>query len=340
MRNRYSSKKKLGVLVSSLALAAVTAMAGVTGTAAWFTATRRVTATVSAFTAVNPSGNLTITASSGIGTAVTSGTTTVTAATPSGATSANTLTDASYDITNHELYSDYVSESNAATAFEDVSSHLTLSTISGDNTATYQSAGTISGNSYFYAFTWSYTFSMASDNSGKDSYVFFDPANSTIPDTTDIAEGFRIAIDSTTAGATAFDEGASGQSDGHAMIFSKASVTEGNNYIIATTGTTVSYADVTKYYAADGTTVYRDGLALDTVDGYGNYLGTINASTSITVFFLPGSKERIRMLSTLMPIRVLLQPYPSIVQLPNTNLLFSSDSCGISPIRRCRFLSD
>lgn len=284
MRNRYSSKKKLGVLVSSLALVAVTAMAGVTGTAAWFTATRRVTATVSTFTAVNPSGNLTITASSGIGTAVTSGTTTVTAATPSAATSANALTDASYDITNHKLYSDYVSEDGSPTAFEDVSSHLTLSTTSDENTATYKSAGTISGNSYFYAFTWSYTFSLTSDNSGKDSYVFFDPNSSTIPDTTNIAEGFRIAIDSTTAGATAFGGGATGQADGRAMIFSKASVTAGDNYITATTGTTGSYTNVTKYYGADNTALVADGLSLDDAKAKPNYLGKINATTTITVF--------------------------------------------------------
>ena len=68
MRNRYSSKKKLGVLVSSLALVAVTAMAGVTGTAAWFTATRSQQVTAGTFTAYDPNGALTITAKEGQGT--------------------------------------------------------------------------------------------------------------------------------------------------------------------------------------------------------------------------------------------------------------------------------
>lgn len=303
MRERYSSKKKLGVLVSSLALVAVTAMAGVTGTAAWFTATRAKSVSTTTFTAVNPNGSLEITAAPGIGTAVADESTTVKPAQNNSVD--NVLTDASYDILNHKLYSDYVTESTndstsgAPTAFEDVSDHLKLSTTTSENTAAYQAAGTISSTkaSYFYAFTWSYNISLPNDNSGKNSYVYFDPSKSSVTATTgntNILPGFRLAIDSTTAGATAFGGGVAGQTDGHAMIFSQNAVTGTENYIASTTGTKHSYAGVssgdnrydavTKYKAGDESTLHGDGEEYNTAKAYGNYLGQISSSNkSITV---------------------------------------------------------
>ena len=273
-----NSKKRVGVLVVSLSLVAITAMAGVTGTAAWFTATRTKSVSTSTFTAVNPNGSLEITATPGIGTAVAEKSTTVTPAQNNSVD--NVLTDASYDILNHKLYSDHVAESEndstsgAPTAFEDVSDHLKLSTTSSKNTAAYQAAGTISSTnaSYFYAFTWSYTISLPNDNSGKNNYVYFDPSKSSVTATTgntNILPGFRLAIDTTTNGVTAFGGGVTGQADGHAMIFSQSAVTGSENYITSTTGAKHSYARVTtgdgkyaavtKYKAGDESTLHGDG---------------------------------------------------------------------------------
>lgn len=293
--NKNKNFRKSAIVIPALALMVLTAAAGTTGAVAWFTATRSVNANVSEFTAVNPSGNLALSATAGVGTAVSSSdNTTVTPATNKDNKS-NVLTDASYDLKNHKLYSDYVSEDGAPTTFEDVTaSKLTMTSAVSDPSA--YAAGTLADKtSYYYAFSWSYTISLNANNTGKDTFLFFDPKNSTVTGaSSEILPGFRLAIDTTTDGATAYQTGAKGQTDGHKMILSSATVVEGKNFITSTDGANGSYGSsddtftgCTKYVAGQSLDLYSDGLPSETATGYGNYLGKFaaNAATaSITVY--------------------------------------------------------
>ena len=207
MRERYSSKKKLGVLVSSLALVAVTAMAGVTGTAAWFTASRVKTVTASEFTAYDSNSTLEITASNEAGTTVSSSTAaTVTPTTTNGFS--DVLTDASYDVANKILVSDIVAdEGNEPAGYEAVVDRTTthtgvLSEIDGDSSkylGNYNSNKvTSTGAKIFYAMTWTYKVTYTFSNATDKVALFLYPNGSTLSekDAKSTFNGFRLSLDS------------------------------------------------------------------------------------------------------------------------------------------------
>ena len=218
MRNRYSSKKKLGVLVSSLALVAVTAMAGVTGTAAWFTANRAKTVTAGTFTAYSPSDSLTIKADALQGTYATGNDSNVSVKDGAGGTE-NYLRDASFDASvagtdpNAKkavgtLYRANVDDSDNSAASATVNSYSVV------NANDYDTGSSVKVGSethkVYYAVSWTYKFTCANPNA-NGSALFFDPANSQFGGSTaTISKGFRIAMNNYTAfgsGATVKDNG-------------------------------------------------------------------------------------------------------------------------------------
>ena len=204
MRERYSSKKKLGVLVSSLALVAVTAMAGVTGTAAWFTANRVATATTSSFTAYAPNSMLKIQATAGQGTTTTDNTDASQATSEStvNVTSndvQNYLRDASFDATTGTLYranvdDSYSSATNSATS----ATVKSYSVVSDYDTGSSVKVGSETHKLY-YAVSWTFKFTYANPNT-NGSVLFFDltsafaNGNAEGKTLSGIEQGFRIAF--------------------------------------------------------------------------------------------------------------------------------------------------
>ncbi len=165
--------KKSAVVIPALARIAVTAAASVSGTVAWFTANRAVSATASTFTAYDDNGSLQITAAAGKGTNVTNG---------KDVSVLGVLTDASFDFTN--VWTDVRDDDgNAPTAFEKVTdaSYKTGSTNKEDKEV-------------YYAVDWTYTISLTSKT--KDNVDLFFDLSSTFTGRAadDTSNGFRIAM--------------------------------------------------------------------------------------------------------------------------------------------------
>ena len=292
MRESYkNSKKRVPVLAASLALTAVTAMAGVTGTAAWFTANRAATATASTFTAYAPNSSLTIKAE-GItkkGTYATGNDSTVYV--KNGADGKdNYLRDASYDasyaagdgtVATGKLWKAKINEENAnatPTGFEAVS----------DDESDYDSGAKVTVNSVtheiYYAVSWTYTFTV-SNPSSNGTALFFDYTNSSFGSTTrDISKGFRIAMNNYVAGSTA----TSGSSDKAAAVKAKGYLVWANDRNQDAVKTHVngvasdaSSATYTSLFGNDArTTLPNDGVSSVTATALPEYIGTFNASSN------------------------------------------------------------
>lgn len=165
--------KKSAVVIPALARIAVTAAASVSGTVAWFTANRAVSATASKFTAYDDNGSLQITAVAGKGTTVTNG---------KDVSVVGVLTDASFDFAN--VWTDVRDDDgNAPTAFEKVTD------------ANYKTGSTNKEDKeVYYAVDWTYTISLTSKT--KDNVDLFFDLSSTFTGRAadDTSNGFRIAM--------------------------------------------------------------------------------------------------------------------------------------------------
>ena len=284
MRNRYSSKKKLGVLVSSLALVAVTAMAGVTGTAAWFTANRTNSATASTFTAKAPNGNLTITAQ-GIankGTTVGEGQDETTKKTvlvkdnTNTGTLVNYLRDASFDATTGTLYRANIDDSySSATNSSTNATVKSYSVVTDYDTGSSVSVGSETHKLY-YAVSWTFTFSYSNPNT-HGSALFFDPANSNFGiNSAQISKGFRIAMNNYTA------SGATVNASDY-LVWANGTV---KTHVSGSTSEDTATYDDANFVSAGQTSYDRsyDGIEKTTAEGKRDYIGTFKASSdAITV---------------------------------------------------------
>ena len=167
--------KKSAVVIPALARIAVTAAASVSGTVAWFTANRAVSATASTFTAYDDNGSLAITAAPGKGTTVKDNKDVLVS---------GDLTDASFDFTH--VWTDVRDDDgNAPTAFKQVTD------------ASYKTGSTNKANKeVYYAVDWTYTITLTSKT--KDNVDLFFDLSSTFEgratDDTDTSNGFRIAM--------------------------------------------------------------------------------------------------------------------------------------------------
>ena len=288
MRNRDSSKKKLGVLVSSLALVAVTAMAGVTGTAAWFTANRAKTVTAGTFTAYSPSDSLTIKADALQGTRVSDADKAIKAETGNDTTNVKSvLRDASYDAKGGKLYRAFVDTENTDdTKQPTVTGYEAVASTSYDTgyTVTETKEKATQGAKIYWALSWKYTFSYSNPNSTYGSALFFDRKASTFSDTTTaIAKGFRIAFNV--------------EKGGYFTWTNDAELIEGKSLDIATPATT--FKEHTYIGEKDGNSLgevnyeankllttdtnykrYDDGMDADTAAANPEYIGTFTKATS------------------------------------------------------------
>lgn len=165
--------KKSAVVIPALARIAVTAAASVSGTVAWFTANRAVSATASTFTAYDDNGSLEITATAGKGTTVTN---------KKDVSVRGVLTDASFDFAN--VWTDVRNDDGEApTAFKQVTD------------ANYKTGSTNKEDKeVYYAVDWTYTITLTSKT--KDNVDLFFDLSSTFTgrEADDTSNGFRIAM--------------------------------------------------------------------------------------------------------------------------------------------------
>ncbi len=199
MKNKF---KKSKIIVPALALITATTVASVTGTVAWFTATRSVTITGNKFVATKLESKLNVTLTEGVGTTVDSSNGTVSM----GAN--DKLTHGSYNakiISPTEQGNLYVAK--VSDDGESVESFIDLGTEATAKTQTASSssnnwiarADTTKGNVY-YGVSWTMTFSLESATTNQTDYLLFDVAGSSFTNkattTTDptTMPGFRIAF--------------------------------------------------------------------------------------------------------------------------------------------------
>jgi len=164
--------KKSKVIVPALGILVLSTAAAVSGTVAWFSATKNVSVSGSNFVAVNPSGGLSYIVTGG------ANTTTDTDKQQVIVDSTKSFRDASVNVTSGALkvYSASVDSSGTVSAYKEVS-----------------------GESYpydtktFYAATWAIAFT----SSGSESYnfdLYFDGSGSTFSDTSTFGKCFRVAF--------------------------------------------------------------------------------------------------------------------------------------------------
>ena len=188
MKNKF---KKSKIIVPALALITATTAASVTGTVAWFTATRSVEVTASQFVATKLESKLNVSCKEGVGTTATN-----TAVTVDGK-----LTHGSYNAKADKTGSLYVAElSDAAviTGYTDLGTEETAVTKGATTTEVSWLARTTDDGKIWYGVSWKMSFTLDTATSGQTDYLCFDPSSSKFEDksgkTTTTAPGIRIAM--------------------------------------------------------------------------------------------------------------------------------------------------
>ena len=186
--------KKSAVVIPALARIAVTAAASVSGTVAWFTAAKTVTATAGQFQASYNDGNLSVKATSWMAKTNKLGSPTLnqtilsipTQGKDVAVTEGATFTDASYDLATDTLYSDVVKDDGSAPdQFE------SKGTSAEDNNQWVSDPA----NKVVYGVVWNYTFTYKFGADIANKYdLMFSPSKSSLTDRTDAGAGLRIAL--------------------------------------------------------------------------------------------------------------------------------------------------
>ena len=202
MKNKF---KKSKIIVPALALITATTAASVTGTVAWFTATRAVTVTASNFVATKLESKLSVSCADGVGTTASDQTVTVNGNLTHGSYNAQAITTTAAG----NLYVAKLSDTVNSNGDYDILSYDDLGT-----EADAQKGGTtISNNkwlartvtdagkttSIYYGVSWTMTFKLDSATTGQTDYLIFDPTDSNFDTTnptsgTSTAPGIRIAL--------------------------------------------------------------------------------------------------------------------------------------------------
>ena len=165
--------KKSKIIVPALGLLLLSTAASVTGTVAWFTATKEVTVTAGEFEVSSTTGDLKVTATAKVGTTVASGTANINPATGA------KLADASV---NHNTNKAYKPVNNA----QGVAEHSKLVNAADVANADYlrQALTSPSVVNKYSVFIWEYTFEYTPE-AGVTVGLFFDFDNSSVTDETD-----------------------------------------------------------------------------------------------------------------------------------------------------------
>ncbi len=283
MKNKF---KKSKIIVPALALITATTVASVTGTVAWFTASRAVTVSATTFETKTEGSNLTVTTSpnANAGTKAIAGTTTADAAIEVD----GTLTHGSYNakvITTSDkggsLYSPNINDDGSIASFNDLgteSNHGTGSTGGTESSQNKWKVKTSTGN-IWYGVSWTMTFSQSADPQGYTNALLFDPSSSTATENnkaTGISEdnstikGLRIALMTGTK----------------CIVVSRNSSDQGAhiNGTVVKTNEATSWGNQAKLtFFSPSTKVAKQQDLATTVSTCDYYLGDINGTSGLSV---------------------------------------------------------
>ena len=260
--------KKSAVVIPALARIAVTAAASVSGTVAWFTAAKTVTATAGSFQASYNDGNLSVTAGGWMATTnmLGSGSLNQTILSiPDGkdvtVTEGVTFTDASYDLVTDTLYSDKVKDDGL-----DPDEFESKGTSAKDNNQWVSDAA----NKVVYGVVWNYTFTYKFGADIANKYdLMFSPSKSSLTDSTDTGAGLRIAL----VGKD-FDNG----TNKNAVVFANKNYdTDAKQHISGIGGEKTDYSSL--YIASGSSDVTLDDKEVSHKNKQG-YLGTFVPTTA------------------------------------------------------------
>ena len=166
--------KKSKIIVPALAVLLLSTAASISGTVAWFTASRTFATSVSQFGVGSIDGELKATVAAGIGTKQGANDYTILFAT--GETPYPTiLTDASYDSSAATVYTDQAEYTEDHDGVNE-SSFVSL----GTRTDEHLYAGTKGGNKYYYAVTWTITLKYEGAATSDSVHMLLDSAACTI----------------------------------------------------------------------------------------------------------------------------------------------------------------
>lgn len=247
--------KKSKVIVPALGLLLLSTAASISGSVAWFTATRTFNTTISDFTATTTDGALAVTMGAGVGTSVTANAVSL-------ATDVK-LGDASFNHTNGHLYTDTVS----ATTYKDLGIY---------NDEDVDTNWLVAGTTY-YAVSWTMQFSYTFGADVTQQNLYLDPTSTmTVGAKTKdkegeaselVEKGFRIAFVGETASATSKKVWSHLQTDANLNAF---------DYVASTSAKGNYNADVFSTAATGGSSSL---VAVDAVTSAGNELNYLGKFT-------------------------------------------------------------
>ena len=261
--------KKSAVVIPALARIAITAAASVSGTVAWFTAAKTVTATAGHFQASYNDGNLSVRATSWMAdkNRLGSGETpdqTVLSISDNGkdvtVKEGVSFTDASYDLATDTLYSDIVKDDGSApTQFESKGT-----SVEKDNKWVSNPA-----NKVVFGVVWKYTFTYKFGADIANNYdLMFSPSKSKLDAANDTSAGLRIAL--------VGDDVYNGTNKNAVVFANEGYDTSATQHISATTGTKTEYKDLyMRRVSSDPTLVEGESHI-----GKQGYLGTFVPKTA------------------------------------------------------------
>ncbi len=188
--------KKSKIIVPALGILLLSTAASISGTVAWFTASRTFSTSVSEFGVGSIDGQLKATVAAGVGTKVGTNDSTIEFAvddTPS------VLTDASYYSTGRVVYTDDAVVTEAGGGTNTTAFYLVGT--DGTRTAANLKAGSKDSKDYYYAVTWTITLKYEGSATSNNVHMLFDSTESSITVTSssegtdkhlDIGNGIRF----------------------------------------------------------------------------------------------------------------------------------------------------
>ena len=193
--------KKSKIIVPALGILLLSTAASISGTVAWFTATRTFSTTVSEFGVGSVDGNLSAVVAGGVGTkqkGTGSAADKKTILFKNDDDDPSALTDASFNHSNLHLYTDVstVTEANTTNPGQNTSAFDDLGLESAITSSVNKwKAGSKDGTNYFYAVTWDIQLTFEYAAVHNDVHMFFDAGTaSSIESDSALAPAIRFAL--------------------------------------------------------------------------------------------------------------------------------------------------
>lgn len=269
--------KKAAVLVPAFATVVLATVGSVTGTMAWFTASRSAVTQASVFESKALSDSLAIGATANNGVSVAAATDT----TPTTVTASGKLTNASYDQVHGNLstvtYENKKTINDQGTTTDAKKSYSGLTNLLGFDKAGGEYNNWTAGNSLYYAVSWTYTFTYTFNGRSTDQVLLLDRGGSVFADgTTNGAtfEGFRMSIDTTGDNDGKLILAPDGADTSYVVV---GSATPSENTAITTTTTTndtLSPLGTAPIQTIHNGSTYNDNLTIDEYKEKPEYVGT------------------------------------------------------------------